>query len=165
MKRLIKVMVLAAMAAFSPLAFGHGGGGGGHGGGYHGGGHGYYGGGYGYYGGFYGYPSFGFGYGYGYPGFGYAYGDPAYGYGYYGARRGYYGRRPYYRSRGGEPVYAGRSVGAEVQKALARRGYYRSRIDGQFGPQTRQAIRHYQRERGLAVTGAVDRSLLRSLGI
>jgi peptidoglycan hydrolase-like protein with peptidoglycan-binding domain len=52
-----------------------------------------------------------------------------------------------------------------VQIALARRGYYRSAIDGQAGQQTRSAIRRYQRDRRLAVTGAIDRSLLRSLGI
>ena len=77
--------------------------------------------------------------------------------------------RPSYYS---SPVYRGETVGGyadelavEVQSALRRRGYYRGAIDGDIGPASRSAIRAYQADRGLAVTGRIDSSLLRSLGI
>lgn len=112
MKRMIIVMAVAAVAAFSPLAFAHGSGRS------FGRGHGSYGGGHRYYGGGYGYPSslfFGGGnlYSYGYPGYGYWYGYPGYGASYY-PERGYYGRRLHYRYQIGH-------------RAFARRGHYRSR--------------------------------------
>ena len=56
-------------------------------------------------------------------------------------------------------------LAVDVQRALARRGYYRGGIDGDVGPGTRAAIRSYQYNRGLEVTGRIDGSLLRSLGI
>ena len=37
---------------------------------------------------------------------------------------------------------------AELQRRLARAGYYRGSIDGVLGPQTRQAIRAYERAHG-----------------
>lgn len=67
---------------------------------------------------------------------------------------------PYY---GGGVVYGHGSVGIDVQQALARRGYYGGVIDGDIGPQTRSAIRSYQLDRGLPVSGHIDRPLLRSL--
>jgi hypothetical protein len=79
---------------------------------------------YGYYG--YGYP-YGYGYGYGYNGYGYGYGQSGYGYG-----------------------YGNRSRVAELQRRLARAGYYGGAIDGIMGPQTRRAIRAYQRNHGYA---------------
>jgi hypothetical protein len=74
--------------------------------------------------------------------------------------RGYYGPGPYYY---GGRAGAGYSVGADVQSALARKGFYHGAIDGIIGPQSRDAIRSYQAARGLPVTGQIDRSLLRSL--
>lgn len=56
-------------------------------------------------------------------------------------------------------------LAVDVQRALARKGYYRGGIDGDIGPGTRAAIRSYQYQRGLEVTGRIDGSLLRSLGI
>lgn len=56
-------------------------------------------------------------------------------------------------------------LAVDVQRALARRGYYRGGIDGDVGPGTRAAIRSYQYNRGLTVTGRIDGSLLRSLGL
>lgn len=53
----------------------------------------------------------------------------------------------------------------DVQRALARRGYYHGAIDGDVGPGTRGAIREYQYRNRLEVTGRIDRSLLRSLGL
>jgi hypothetical protein len=112
-------------------------------------------------------PSFGYGY-YGYP---YSYG---YGYPYYYPRSSFgisFSSRPYYGGYYSSPVYAGRSVGysddlaVDVQRELRRRGYYRGSIDGDIGPASRAAIRSYQADRGLRVTGRIDSSLLRSLGI
>lgn len=105
-------------------------------------------------------------------------------YGYYGGR--YYGTSfyrsyPYYRPdyyslpsvsfSYSRPVYSsGRAyysddLAVDVQRELRRRGYYRGPIDGDVGPGTRAAIRAYQDDRGLAVTGRIDRSLLRALGV
>jgi hypothetical protein len=57
------------------------------------------------------------------------------------------------------------STSADVQVALARRGYYRGTIDGVIGPMSRSAIRRYQIDRGLPVTGNVDYPLMRSLAV
>jgi hypothetical protein len=96
-------------------------------------------------------PSFGFSY-YDYPYYDYPYysGDYDYGYG-----------APEYAYRGA-PVD---SLGADVQEALRRRGYYRGVVDGVIGPGSRAAIRAYQHDRGLAVTGRIDTSLVRSLNV
>ncbi len=40
-----------------------------------------------------------------------------------------------------------------VQTALARLGYYDGQVDGIFGPDTRAAIRRYQHELGVSMTG------------
>ena len=53
----------------------------------------------------------------------------------------------------------------DVQRALKRRGYYAGAIDGDIGPGSRSAIRAFQADRGLRVTGRIDSTLLRSLGI
>lgn len=53
----------------------------------------------------------------------------------------------------------------QVQENLRRLGYYRGRVDGMNGPGTRNAIRAYQVDRGLPVTGRVDRDLLQDLGL
>ena len=53
----------------------------------------------------------------------------------------------------------------DVQRALRHDGYYRGDIDGDIGPGTRAAIRQYQYDNHLEVTGRIDRSLLRFLGI
>lgn len=57
------------------------------------------------------------------------------------------------------------SLGAEVQEALARQGYYRGDIDGATGPATRDAIATFQRNHRLAVTGTITPQLLDSLGL
>jgi peptidoglycan hydrolase-like protein with peptidoglycan-binding domain len=56
-------------------------------------------------------------------------------------------------------------VTAEVQRALAARGYYYGPIDGILGPRTRGAIERYQANRGLVVTAAIDEPTLASLGL
>jgi hypothetical protein len=84
-------------------------------------------------------------YGYGYPyGYGYGYGYPGYGYGDYGYGNGYgYG----YSGQNASPT---RSRVAELQRRLARAGYYHGSIDGVLGPQTRRAIRAYEADHGYA---------------
>ncbi len=93
---------------------------------------------------FYGYYPYGY-YPYGYYPYGYGYGG--YGYGYGG-----YGYDPH-----DQPGYGGVAVGSgssvrEIQRRLARAGYYHGPIDGVMGPQTRYAIRAYQRAHNMRVT-------------
>jgi peptidoglycan hydrolase-like protein with peptidoglycan-binding domain len=57
------------------------------------------------------------------------------------------------------------SIDADVQRALRRRGYYHGPIDGDIGPGSRSAIREYQADHGLRMTGRIDGSLIRSLGL
>ena len=93
------------------------------------------------------------------------YSAPAYYYDPYPATRVYYSGVPRtsysYRA---SSSYSD-ELAVDVQRALARRGYYRGGIDGDIGPGTRAAIRSYQYNRGLEVTGRIDGALLRSLGI
>ena len=106
--------------------------------------------------------SFTLSFGSGYAGRGYYYGP---------SNSSYYYRQPgvsYYRSREayyGPSASRGNSLDVAVQQALARRGYYDGRIDGDIGPASRRAIAHYQDDRGLRVTGSINSSLLDSLGI
>src|SRR5213592_3558700 len=88
-----------------------------------------------------GYPyGYGYGYGYGYD-YGNYYGDAGYG------NQGYgYGDR----SRGGSSV-------AQLQRRLARAGYYHGSIDGIMGPETRRAIRAYEGSRNQRDYGMTDR--------
>jgi membrane-bound lytic murein transglycosylase B len=41
----------------------------------------------------------------------------------------------------------------KVQESLRDKGYYHAHVDGVLGPQTREAIRQYQKEENLPVTG------------
>ena len=170
----------------------HGGGGGGGGGGWHGGGGGwgggghFYGGGYGRYGNGRGYGRYGYGRGYYYRGRYYWWGGPGWGfYGYpwwpwwWGWGWGYYPPGPYYGyngygggggyyassdppNNGSNSSYQFNSTRA-VQAALAWRGFYNGRIDGVMGPETRSAIRAFQRQQGLSETGEIDSSLTNAL--
>lgn len=108
----------------------------------------YYGRGYGGYGGYYGGSSY-----YSRPYYGYGYG-PSLSYTYYSRPSYSYARESY--SDG---------LAADVQRALKRRGYYGGPVDGDIGSGSRRAIRNYQADRGLSVTGRIDRSLLRALGL
>jgi len=62
----------------------------------------------------------------------------------------YYGFFPYdyYGYDGGNDYGSGNAASrvAEVQRLRARAGYYHGRIDGIMGPQTRRAIRAYERD-------------------
>ncbi len=52
----------------------------------------------------------------------------------------------------------------EVQRRLARAGYYHGPIDGIPGPETQRAIRAYERDHNMPAYGVIDRQLLRTLG-
>jgi Putative peptidoglycan binding domain len=69
---------------------------------------------------------------------------PYYGYYPYGYS-GYYGGAGY--------GYGSSSRVAELQRRLAQAGYYHGRIDGIMGPQTRRAIRAYERDHGRPAYG------------
>jgi hypothetical protein len=88
---------------------------------------------------FYGYYPYPYPYGY-YP---YPYGYDGYGYG--GSGYGY--------------GYGDRSDVVAAQRRLARAGYYHGPIDGILGPQTRRAIRAYERDHNQSRYGAIDRKL------
>ena len=95
------------------------------------------------------------GYGYGY----YPYGA----YSYY--EDGYYDDRypqGEYSEYGNGSGYGDASV-SQVQAELARKGYYHGAIDGSLGPATRSAVKQYQLNHGLAVTGQIDRSVVDAL--
>ena len=69
------------------------------------------------------------------------------------------------------PIYTGyanrrpdRIIG-DVQLALQQQGYYAGAIDGRLGPQTRGALAAFQSDNGLAITSAVDRPTLQTLGL
>jgi|SRR5215472_14563986 len=85
-------------------------------------------------------PWWGWGYPYGYGYGGYGYGYPYYGYGGYGYGDGGYGY--------GGNMYGSHSRVAELQRRLARAGYYHGSVDGIMGPATRRAIRAYERDHG-----------------
>jgi Putative peptidoglycan binding domain len=82
-----------------------------------------------------------------------------------------WGYNPYYSSYIYDgPIYgygyaSPGDVTAEVQRALAVRGYYYGPIDGILGSRTRSAIRRYQIDRGLYVTAAIDEPTLATLGL
>jgi len=78
----------------------------------------------------------------------------------------YYGYYPYdYYGYYGENNYGyGNAVSrvVEVQRLLARAGYYHGPIDGIMGPQTLRAIRAYERDHNMPTYGWTDRQLLKT---
>ena len=63
---------------------------------------------------------------------------------------------------------AGDSQGSnilEVQRRLAREGFYQGPLDGAFGSRTYYAIRAYQRRHHLRVDGQVSPQLLEALDL
>jgi len=61
--------------------------------------------------------------------------------------------------------YSSGSLAMSVQDQLARLGYSPGAIDGVIGPQTQDAIADFQNDHHLPVTGEINRSLLRALGL
>ena len=96
------------------------------------------------------------------------YPGPAYGYAYpysddypdyYPDSGDYRGERGSYDQRSAV------SIEVLVQSALARRGYYSGPVDGVIGSGTRGAIREFQNDNRLPVTGQIDGPLVQALGI
>jgi peptidoglycan hydrolase-like protein with peptidoglycan-binding domain len=52
----------------------------------------------------------------------------------------------------------------KVQRALEEDGYYVGDTSGQFGYETRAAVRRYRRDHGLPIVGKIDALFLRTLG-
>lgn len=127
----------------------------------------------------------GFGYPFGYPGY-YPYSYygyyPYYPYGYYpydyssynagiyqgGATYGddavYQDDPTYSNSRAYRGSRASSATVAQVQRTLAREGYYKGPIDGEMGSRTYYAIRAYQRSHNLRVDGTINNQLLATMG-
>jgi Putative peptidoglycan binding domain len=74
---------------------------------------------------------------------------------------------PYYGYYGGYDGYGygNASTVIEVQRRLARAGYYHGRIDGIMGPQTRRAIRAYERDHTMPAYGVIDRQLMTTMAL
>jgi len=173
----ISSLVAALCLAIPATGFSHDhgdhGGHGGSNGNWHGGGGSWHGGGHGYY-------SHGHSYGYGSHVHFYGYGgySPFYSYyPYYSAPYydGGYAADAYYDGDAPDapaPTYRGARVedhgdnlAVDVQRALRHDGYYHGGIDGDIGAGTRAAIRQYQYDHSLEVTGRIDKALLRSMGL
>ncbi|MDB6006855.1 MAG: hypothetical protein JWR15_3842, partial [Prosthecobacter sp.] len=87
----------------------------------------------------------------------------------------YYYARPgvnYYPNQNAIPqqfrnqdAYRMNSDDYRVQQALARLGYYRGNVDGQFGPQSYSALNRYQQSQGMPVSNTISAILLRALGL
>ncbi len=60
--------------------------------------------------------------------------------------------------------YASAATVRQTQRELKAEGYYHGRIDGIAGPQTRGALRQYQRDNALPVTGRLTASTANRLG-
>lgn len=70
-----------------------------------------------------------------------------------------------YDDQNGHVDQSGNQTVAGVQERLAQEGYYRSQVDGVFGPETRAAIAQFQSNHGLRVTGALTNETLATLGL
>ena len=68
-------------------------------------------------------------------------------------------------SRYASQVSVGDEQMMQAQGALRRLGYYKGNIDGLSGPAMRAAVRAYQVDRGLSVTGRLDEDTFQSLGL
>jgi len=112
---------------------------------------------------YYGYPYYGSYFDYGYPYYGsYSSGYDPYDYGYYDYNQPRYGN--YNQPRYGGDAY-GRSMVVQVQRRLAREGYYQGPIDGIMGTRTHYAVRAYERAHGLRADGVINDQLLATMGL
>ncbi|MFT4175138.1 MAG: peptidoglycan-binding domain-containing protein [Luteolibacter sp.] len=75
-----------------------------------------------------------------------------------------YGHGHGYRDSGHDRHRLNR-VEARAQQRLRQLGYYRGRIDGSFGPQSRRALVRFQRDHRLPMSGRLDYRTLRALRI
>ena len=77
----------------------------------------------------------------------------------------YYGYYPYDYYGYNDYGYGNTNTVVEVQRGLARAGYYHGAIDGIMGPQTRRAIRAYERDHNMPAYGLIGRQLLTTMGL
>jgi hypothetical protein len=77
----------------------------------------------------------------------------------------YYGYYPYDYYGYNDYGYGNTNTVVEVQRRLARAGYYHGTIDGIMGPQTRRAIRAYERDHNMPAYGVIDRQLRATMGL
>ncbi len=53
-----------------------------------------------------------------------------------------------------------------VQQHLQQQGYYKNaRVDGKWGPRTREAVESFQQAKGLPAHGQLDQQTLNALGV
>ena len=120
------------------------------------------------------YPFFDYGFGYPYyygGGFGYGFATPYYG-GYAGEfdpAYGYYAPPPYdarldERLAPGSAPSSSQSLPGAVQSQLAKRGYYKGKVTGEFNESSRSALRRFQKDNHLKDTGRIDEPTLKALG-
>jgi peptidoglycan hydrolase-like protein with peptidoglycan-binding domain len=64
-----------------------------------------------------------------------------------------------------KPAVSHRHDITKVQESLRDKGYYHADVDGVLGPQTREAIRQYQKSENLPVTGRLDGETAGKLGV
>jgi Putative peptidoglycan binding domain. len=69
----------------------------------------------------------------------------------------YYGYYPYDYYGYNDSGYGYGNTVVEVQRRLARAGYYHGAIDGVMGPQTRRAIRAYERDHNQRAYDMINR--------
>ena len=76
----------------------------------------------------------------------------------------YYGYYPYAYYGYSDYGYGnGNATVVEVQRRLARAGYYHGAIDGIMGPQTRRAIRAYERDHNMPAYGVIGKQHLTTM--
>lgn len=51
----------------------------------------------------------------------------------------------------------------EAQQALQQAGLYKGKVDGKFGPQTKAAVKEFQKENGLKQTAHLDSATMKKL--
>jgi peptidoglycan hydrolase-like protein with peptidoglycan-binding domain len=70
------------------------------------------------------------------------------------------------KSQGGQQAEAqSPELVKQAQQALKDKGLNAGPVDGQWGPQTQQAVKVYQQQNQIQATGQLDRQTLASLGI
>jgi hypothetical protein len=63
------------------------------------------------------------------------------------------------------PRQLGRSGVRQVQQALDKNGFHAGRSDGIDGPQTRTALRNFQKSKGIQSNGQINQQTLSDLGV
>jgi len=54
---------------------------------------------------------------------------------------------------------------SKIQHALRDAGYHVGGVDGEWGPNTRQALKDFQEDQGMAATGRLNRRVISALGL